>query len=103
MDKHNPKAGATITRAEAKKMTAAHKAKHPDGLHAEYFGREHFERLLALPGAKGIMIHRGINEKGQHVHILDAVDENGNALAAEPTEQGQPCPPFCQGSGGNNL
>ncbi|HTH58260.1 MAG TPA: hypothetical protein VL728_19575 [Cyclobacteriaceae bacterium] len=96
MDKnHNPNAGATIPRADARKMAAAHKAQNPNGLHAEYFGREHFEKLLAIPGTKGIMIHRGINDSGQQVHILDAVDGNLNTVSTDPIEQGQPCPPFC--------
>jgi hypothetical protein len=96
MDKpFNPNAGEKISRAETKKMIGKYKEKHADRLQGYYFGRENYERLLALPGAAGIMIMNGLDDDGNHVNILVAVDSTGTALTADDSERGQACPPYC--------
>ena len=102
--KFNPSAGGHISLADARKMVNAFRDKNPGHIHAYYFGAEHYKKLLELPGCVGIRTYHGIDDGGNHVHILVPTDMNGQSIfPANETmstnsnivEQGQPCPPFC--------
>jgi hypothetical protein len=64
---------------------------------AVLFPRDVFERLLNLPGARGIRFYYGQDTDGGPTRLVAvAVDESGNDIVTgELDDFGAPCPPFC--------
>lgn len=104
MNQFNEKAGATISRSEARKMTSAFQSKFPDLTRAYYFSADQIKKVLSTPGCVGIRTYHGLDNNGSMVHILVPVSSNGNPMLPKSlegtddssiVERGQPCPPYC--------
>jgi len=93
-------AGKRISKSEMEKMHKKYKEKKSFQTESIYFDKETFERLLAVPGIKGVRVYYGLNEKDELHTIFVPVgkdDKNIYSLNSESVleEYGNPCPPLC--------
>lgn len=92
-----PDAGGEISKQKFKERVDRYRKDYPGKLQASYFGREYFEKLLQVPGAVGIRVYNGVNEKGELSHQMCAVDEKGENIDTTLINESLPCPPVCPG------
>lgn len=91
--------GEKIPNTTAKGWIDNHQAKFPKGVKYHLFGKNTFDRLLNQSGAAGIRLYNGVDDDGNAVILMVAVDSN-NTLLDGATQEGYDdasynCPPVC--------
>jgi hypothetical protein len=97
-----PKGDHRISVADAVTLTAAFRARSPNGVRGWMFDRSAFDALLAQSGCMGIRIYRGLRSDGSEQVVLVGTDSAGNDMVpasadqpGEVMEVAWPCPPVC--------
>lgn len=104
------KIGELLSPQKAQEMITAWQSQEPDGVFSFLYGRHVFEKILAVPGCKGIRVFNAYMESeerqalvliavdaaGKHIFSYQLQTGEGVLQADAPImEHGVPCPPFC--------
>lgn len=98
--------GGPIDEGDAKKWMKKYKDKHPDGIHAYFFGADIIKKIVDNPEAVGMRIYFAYGETDKTQMVLIGAredgtniwpDENGKDSRPGGTvgDNGKPCPPYC--------
>ncbi len=81
-DKHkfSKKDGGPIDQGVAKKWTERYKEKHPDGIHAYFFGEDIIRTIIEAPGSEGMRIMLGYNDEGDTQMLLIGTRADGSNI-----------------------
>jgi hypothetical protein len=103
--KFTAKAGKLITLDVVGNLIAGYRAANEGKkgvVDSIFFGKEKLMDLLTKPGATGLRLHFGIDEKGEQKIIIFPAGENGANMSVKNAEGfevgldwGLPCPHLC--------
>ena len=98
------KHGSAIDHNDAKKWMKKYKEKHPDGIHAYFFGSEIIRKIIDHPEAVGMRVFLAYGDDDKTQMVLIGAREDGSSILPEGGKDspggtvgdtGTPCPPFC--------
>ncbi|MEO8030877.1 MAG: hypothetical protein ABJC74_07790 [Gemmatimonadota bacterium] len=92
-----PQRNHRITLEQGIEYTTRFRKAAPDAIKASLFWSiGGLTELMAQKDCAGLRIYNGLDEAGIAVHVLVAVDREGNDMTAGTIlELAWPCPPFC--------